>query len=500
MAANIADALEIVGSSNTDFIVGTSGGALTINSGAGDDYIDVRNSTSDTIDAGADNDTVFVDAGDLTQDAVVDGGDGIDTLHFGIRGGGTAGTFTVNQGNAVNFENIIGSGGDDTLIGDAGANELRGGMGNDLVQGGDGADVLFGDISASESGHPGNELNKSSWYGHSWDNTRHGNDILEGGAGDDILYGAGGDDRLDGGTGRDTLTGGSGIDVFVLRAGSGGATLADADVITDFTDGTDLIGLDGLQFFNLSVTQGTGANALDAIITDTTTNEILAIVQNTTAADISLLDYTNPTTNPLTLNGTSGADVLLGGEGNDTASGDNGDDAVLTRGGDDHITVTNKTGAFTDVLDGGSGTDTLTVSYGAITGAESFVSLSYSGGTSATGTHTWVDGNGGTISFENIEELNVGGVDYQIVYASNYGARSDVLDGANSVSGTFYSATGNRAVLFDNGNFSNFSVSTARGSYGGNIADALEIVGSSNTDFIVGTSGGALTINSGGGR
>ena len=218
-------------------------------------------------------------------------------------------------------------------------------------------------------------------------------------------------------------------------------------MITDFTDGTDLIGLDGLQFFNLSVTQGTGANALDAIITDTTTNEILAIVQNTTAADISLLDYTNPTTNPLTLNGTSGADVLLGGEGNDAASGDNGDDAVLTRGGDDHITVTNKTGAFTDVLDGGSGTDTLTVSYGAITGAESFVSLSYSGGTSATGTHTWVDGNGGTISFENIEELNVGGVDYQIVYASNYGARSDVLDGANSVSGTFYSATGNRGRI-----------------------------------------------------
>ena len=167
------------------------------------------------------------------------------------------------------------------------------------------------------------------------------------------------------------------------------------------------------------------------------------------------------------LTGTSGDDVILGSENADIVHGLGGSDRIETRGGDDHITVTNKTGAFTDVLDGGSGTDTLTVSYGAITGAESFVSLSYSGGTSATGTHTWVDGNGGTISFENIEELNVGGVDYQIVYASNYGARSDVLDGANSVSGTFYSATGNRAVLFDNGNFSNFSVSTARGSYGG---------------------------------
>ena len=90
---------------------------------------------------------------------------------------------------------------------------------------------------------------------------------LFGGAGDDVLIGAKGEDILDGGTGRDHLAGGDGIDTFVMRAGDGSKDLSQADVIYDFTDGVDVLGLDDdLQFSEFNRTQGTGDNVNDTII------------------------------------------------------------------------------------------------------------------------------------------------------------------------------------------------------------------------------------------
>jgi Ca2+-binding RTX toxin-like protein len=94
-----------------------------------------------------------------------------------------------------------------------------------------------------------------------------------------FLKGGAGDDLLDGGAGRDVLSGEGeavttadasydnggvdGSDTFVTRAGDGGSSEATADVITDFTDGSDLIGLDGLTFGQLTIMQGTGDYASD---------------------------------------------------------------------------------------------------------------------------------------------------------------------------------------------------------------------------------------------
>ena len=52
----------------------------------------------------------------------------------------------------------------------------------------------------------------------------------------------------------------------MLRAGDGGATLAEADIITDFTDGTDLIDFREGDFSGLDISQGTGDNASDTIL------------------------------------------------------------------------------------------------------------------------------------------------------------------------------------------------------------------------------------------
>ena len=84
-------------------------------------------------------------------------------------------------------------------------------------------------------------------------------DKLYGGGGDDVLVGNNGDDQFDGGTGSDTITTGSGSDQIILRARDGGDELSDADIITDFTDGSDTFGLDnGLLYTELTRTQGTG--------------------------------------------------------------------------------------------------------------------------------------------------------------------------------------------------------------------------------------------------
>ena len=112
-----------------------------------------------------------------------------------------------------------------------------------------------------------------------------GNDRISGGTGDDILDGGAGNDTLEGGTGKDIITTGSGSDTIYLRAGDGGNELSDADIITDFTDGSDDFGLTtSLSFGDLTRTQGSGDYANDTIIKYG--SEYLAILQN---IDFSLL-------------------------------------------------------------------------------------------------------------------------------------------------------------------------------------------------------------------
>ncbi len=123
--------------------------------------------------------------------------------------------------------------------------------------------------------------------------TRGEADTIAGGGGDDVIFGQGGADDITGGTGADTLTGGSGIDQFNYAEGDGGATIALADVITDFEDGTDMIGLmGGLTFGQLTIGTGDdfGGSAGDAAISITSTSEILAILTGE-AGNISEADF-----------------------------------------------------------------------------------------------------------------------------------------------------------------------------------------------------------------
>jgi Ca2+-binding RTX toxin-like protein len=113
-----------------------------------------------------------------------------------------------------------------------------------------------------------------------------GGSVIVGTGADETLIGGTTDDTLTGNGGSDNLTGGAGIDTFIYAAGDGGATVALADLISDFEDGTDLIGLTGgLTFGDLTIDQssdvvGDGTN--DTVISVTAGGEILAVLDGIT--------------------------------------------------------------------------------------------------------------------------------------------------------------------------------------------------------------------------
>jgi len=105
------------------------------------------------------------------------------------------------------------------------------------------------------------------------------------------IVGAAGNDTIIAARGADILSGGSGSDIFILAPDDGGSSPASADIITDFTDGQDRIGLSaGLRFDRLSITPGTNPN--DTFIRVASTGEYLAILAGVPSFAIANADFT----------------------------------------------------------------------------------------------------------------------------------------------------------------------------------------------------------------
>ncbi len=181
---------------------------------AGDRLISIENVTGTRS-----NDVIVGDGGNNTIDGgaggrdVMYGGRGIDTLSYAsatesvvlnLQNGRTGGASIGDV--YYDFENIIGTGFEDTLDGNSGANKIWGGAGGDRIQGNNGNDDLYGE------------------------------------GGNDIIAGNSGDDRITGGAGGDRMTGDQGNDVFIFTA-----IEAQTDVIVDFTRGRDRIDLSAID-------------------------------------------------------------------------------------------------------------------------------------------------------------------------------------------------------------------------------------------------------------
>ncbi len=177
----------------------------------------------------------------------------------------------ANITGTVEHEILAGSMEADLILGLDGDDTIQGDRGEDTINGNQGADIIYGG---------------------------EGNDILRGGQGNDVLYGGEGNDVLYGDLGSDTLVGGPGKDRFVIGRRSsavttGGRTQADADIITDFTVGEDVIALEGgLNFGDLFIRQGRDELADSAIVTDLITGQFLAILSGVNSDDLSLSNFT----------------------------------------------------------------------------------------------------------------------------------------------------------------------------------------------------------------
>jgi Ca2+-binding RTX toxin-like protein len=209
-------------------------------------------------------------------------------------------------------------------------------------------------------------------------------DSISGLGGDDTLTGLAASDTLDGGAGadslvggaagptdteQDTLTGGAGADIFVLQV-----TEADGqfDTITDFTPGSDVFDLNGLQYVDVTTTNlviGAGqvgvlqdGDIIQLVSNVNGTNVVIAVVEGDELTFAQVNDVNNfinnvitGTANADTLPGTTTSDIISGLAGNDIISGLAGNDSI--DGGTEDDSLSGDDGA--DTLSGGEGNDTL---------------------------------------------------------------------------------------------------------------------------------------------
>lgn len=139
-----------------------------------------------------------------------------------------------------------GSNDDDDLFGDDGDNIIRGSNRSDDIRGRGGNDRLIGRGGGDDIyGEDGDDILVGGG----------GGDDLFGGNGNDILRGGSGQDDLRGGLGKDILLGGGDRDTFVLEENGN-------DIIRDFLDGVDEIGITGGLEFDDLMFQQRGNNTL----------------------------------------------------------------------------------------------------------------------------------------------------------------------------------------------------------------------------------------------
>ena len=284
---------EVLLNNSSTGVLATAVTSLLVQGTAGDDVIDLQSVKS-------------ADLPSLTSAIQIEAGDGDDI----IDGSALGDIILAGPGDDL----VYGHDGENTLSGEAGDDVMYGGAQADNIDGGDGHDLQFG---------------------------MAGDDVLTGGPGDDVLLGAAGSDLLRGEAGNDhlrgqggsgdMLTGGEGLDV--LHGGPG----------------TDRL----IEVFLTSASMRLTQTELDV---DGIVDHVTSLEQaQLTGGDGGVTINTQLFPGPVSLNGGSGADVLISGESDDVLFGFGGNDLMIANGGNDLLFGS----SGRDHLNGGTGDDTL---------------------------------------------------------------------------------------------------------------------------------------------
>lgn len=263
-----------------DTVRGNSGNDV-VNTGAGNDTITYSGVAEgfDSINGGTGTDRVIA----LSANTVIGlrSLTGIETISGGgfadvrIQGSSAADVFDFSEVSITGIVRIDGGDGNDTIIGSSGNDTIFGNSGTDLINSGAGSDTILFGASTSDTINGGLDsdtlLAQSANASVLWTRVSNietvdgngfagvtiagggGSDTLDlsrttligvaridAGGGSDTIIGSGAADVIVGGSGRDVITGGSGADRFTFAATSDSRVgLANADLITDFTRGSD---------------------------------------------------------------------------------------------------------------------------------------------------------------------------------------------------------------------------------------------------------------------
>lgn len=285
--------------------------------GNGENNIFFGNGGNDSLTGGNGNDSLYGGDGDDSLNGEIgydflDGGAGNDTADYtfwekGIvadltQGKTTFPGFVDGEEKLIAIENVLGSGGndsitgnaqtnllwglagDDSLSGEDGDDSIYGETGNDAIWGGNGQDFLVGwegnDYIAGDAGkdtikgEPGND----TLFGDDDDDEIYGddgNDALSGDDGNDKLFGGAGDDSLSSGSpewgdlGNDTIDGGAGNDTLILIGSKDDYTIGDKignrQEITRGASKKIVIDVESLVFDNSAVAPQLGSLSFNNI-------------------------------------------------------------------------------------------------------------------------------------------------------------------------------------------------------------------------------------------
>lgn len=334
-------------------------GQDTVNGEAGDDQITmlVTAGNTDTIDAGADNDTlvlsgivpgnheVVIDLFSVTDQVVSIGGvaDDLTQINFEhLNAAGIMGFVTVTGSDVANT--IVGSKGHDVIDGALGDDTMAGGLGNDSYGVDSAGDVVTEALSAGIDTVQSTAA--SFTLGVNVENLTLLGSADINGTGNALK------NVLTGNTGINVLTGGLGNDIYVVQN--------DTDLaVENLNAGVDLVqstaasftlgaNVERLTLLGSADINGTGNGLANILIGNSGSNQLSGDAGNDRLFGGQGDDE---------FDGGTGADLLDGGDGNDSLNGSDGNDILIGGLGDD--TLEGAAGA--DRMVGGLGNDTYLV-------------------------------------------------------------------------------------------------------------------------------------------
>ncbi|MCC7248997.1 MAG: hypothetical protein IT473_10275 [Lysobacter sp.] len=190
------------------------GDMVVINTGAGDDRVNVAQRKDGTLDVDVNGQKYHITLAP-GQELGVRSGDGNDvvraaanvSVNMDVYGGAGNDTITTGKGR----DRVDGGAGNDIINTGAGRDDVFGGAGNDTIDAGSGHDVVYGG--------DGNDILRGG-KGRDYIEGGAGNDVMEGGTGNDVLSGGLGDDTLRGDNGNDRVYTGAGKDTVDNKSGN----------------------------------------------------------------------------------------------------------------------------------------------------------------------------------------------------------------------------------------------------------------------------------------